>query len=121
MGEKSVTHENYLKICEALNLLTSVFPRPDGTKPADWNNLTEESKEASVKAFKEIMEGDFQNAEDLHNLWMRIKVDNGWTLGEFNLEKKTHPCIIPYADLIPSEKAKDEIWWEISRIMKASL
>ena len=116
-----ITFEHYLKVCQSLHLLTSIFPRPDGTQPLEWEELSLSEREFAVKAFTEIMEGDFQGPEDLHNLWMRIKVESGWTLGEFNFENKTHPCIIPYEDLIPSEKAKDEFWWEISRIFKNML
>jgi len=39
------------------------------------------------------------------------KVDSGWVYGEVkDVEKKTHPCIVPYEQLPVEQQSKDYIF-----------
>jgi len=47
-------------------------------------------------------------AENAHEVWARQRMAQGWQYGSArNDELKTHPCLIPYADLPDSEKVYD--------------
>lgn len=46
-------------------------------------------------------------AEAEHNGWMQQKLDDGWTCGERNDARKSHPSLVPYASLDQIEKDKD--------------
>lgn len=47
-------------------------------------------------------------AEQVHELWSRGRVEDGWTYGERRDDiKKTTPCLVPYKDLPESEKSYD--------------
>lgn len=47
-------------------------------------------------------------AENTHDQWALGRINEGWTYGpERNDIKKTHPCLVPYADLPDSEKEYD--------------
>ena len=47
-------------------------------------------------------------AENVHEVWAAGRVADGWTYGEKrDDEKKTTPCLVPYADLTETEKAYD--------------
>ena len=47
-------------------------------------------------------------ARNVHDVWARSRMDQGWTFGEKrNDELKQHPCLIPYEDLPEIEKAYD--------------
>ena len=47
-------------------------------------------------------------AEQVHELWSRGRVEDGWTYGEYRDDiKKTTPCLLPYKDLPESEKSYD--------------
>lgn len=49
--------------------------------------------------------------EASHVNWMREKVDAGWVYGDVKDEaKKTHPCIVPFAQLPKEQQAKDYIF-----------
>lgn len=49
--------------------------------------------------------------EDQHNAWMKDKLENGWTYGEEkNVEKKKHPCLVPYNQLSEFQKMKDKLF-----------
>lgn len=49
-----------------------------------------------------------QIAENVHDLWAKSRIDEGWTCGpERNDEKKTHPCLVSYNQLPEIEKDYD--------------
>lgn len=47
-------------------------------------------------------------AKNVHEVWAKSRIDQGWTYGEErdNIHKK-HPCLIPYEDLPEIEKDYD--------------
>jgi ryanodine receptor 2 len=47
-------------------------------------------------------------AENAHDLWARQRLDGGWRFGpQRDDARKTHPCLVPYAELPESEKEYD--------------
>ena len=49
-----------------------------------------------------------QMARNVHEVWAKGRIEQGWTYGEErNDEKKTHPCLIPYEQLPEIEKEYD--------------
>lgn len=47
-------------------------------------------------------------AKNVHEVWAKGRVDEGWTYGEErNTEKKTTPCLVPYEELPENEKEYD--------------
>lgn len=47
-------------------------------------------------------------AENVHEVWAKARIEQGWTLGaERNDELKKHPCLVPYAELSEEEKDYD--------------
>lgn len=49
-----------------------------------------------------------QLAEHAHDLWAQRRVSEGWTYGQTrNDAAKTHPSLVPYADLSEQEKEYD--------------
>ena len=47
-------------------------------------------------------------AKNVHEVWAKNRIDEGWTLGaERNDELKQHPCLIPYEELSEIEKDYD--------------
>lgn len=56
-------------------------------------------------SLKELME---QIAENVHEVWSRGRMEDGWVYGpERNDKLKTHPCLIPYGELDEKEKEYD--------------
>lgn len=48
--------------------------------------------------------------ERSHENWMLHKRNHGWVYGaEKDVEKKTHPCMVPYSDLPEEQRAKDVV------------
>lgn len=47
-------------------------------------------------------------AENTHDIWAAGRIAEGWTYGEArNDAQKTTPCLVPYSDLVESEKEYD--------------
>jgi hypothetical protein len=49
-----------------------------------------------------------QLAEHTHDVWAARRLADGWTYGPARDDAaKTHPCLVPYADLPQAEKEYD--------------
>jgi hypothetical protein len=49
-----------------------------------------------------------QLAEHIHDVWALLRMEEGWTYGpRRDDEAKTHPGLVPYAELSESEKEYD--------------
>lgn len=47
-------------------------------------------------------------AKNVHEVWAKNRIDDGWTYGaERNDETKQHPCLLPYEELPESEREYD--------------
>jgi hypothetical protein len=81
-----------------------------------------ETAEFNVKDYEGMFNS--KNPKESHNNWMNAKIKDGWIYGEAkDIDKKTHPCLIPYEKLPYEEKIKDWIslgiakyWNEINSI-----
>ena len=63
---------------------------------------------SGVTLTKEIEELTELLAKNVHDIWARQRLDDGWTYGpERNDQKKKHPCLVPYDQLPESEKDYD--------------
>ncbi len=57
---------------------------------------------------------DSVTTEDSHAGWMKFKTEHGWAYGEVeDAEKKTHPCLVPYAELPAEQRVKDALFFAI--------
>jgi len=56
--------------------------------------------------------------EDSHQNWMAGKIADGWVYGEVkDPEAKTHPCMVPYAELPEFQRKKDALFLAIVRAL----
>jgi ryanodine receptor 2 len=61
-----------------------------------------------VKLGKDLEKLAERLAEHVHDVWAQARMAEGWTYGpRRDDEAKTHPGLIPYADLSEGEKAYD--------------
>ena len=90
----------------------------DSSQPAwkdapDWQKL---SAEKGVTA--NLMSG--LTAEQNHSLWLEEKRRTGWTFGDVKDEvAKTHPCMVPYAELPVEQKVKDHLFRAVVRTVQS--
>ena len=77
--------------------------------PEDYK-ISDERLKSLITGTKYVLENPATTAKENHNLWMEEKMNQGYTYGDvLDVEKKTHPSMIPFEDLSDVEKRKDEM------------
>lgn len=85
--------------CEALG---------DFSQPS-WEDAPKWQKDSAIELVVFHLSGD-HSPEASHNKWLEFKKQEGWTYGPVkDVEKKEHPCFVPYEQLPVEQKAKDYI------------
>ena len=57
--------------------------------------------------------------EELHGSWMQAYFTNGWSYGEtYDAEARTHPDLVPYANLGQLEQDKDSVFVALCEIAR---
>ena len=57
--------------------------------------------------------------EELHGSWMQAYFEMGWVYGiTYDREKKTHPDLVPYAQLEQLERDKDAVFVALCEIAR---
>lgn len=65
--------------------------------------------QSALEGVSAALEG--QTSEQLHESWCRYKIEDGWVYGEMkDAEAKTHPCLVPYAELPADQRLKDAVF-----------
>lgn len=89
---------------------TSVLP---------WDEAGDEQRASILAGVKLHTEKPEATPEQSHEQWMADKLAAGWKHGEKkDAKKKTHPCLLPYAELPAEQKAKD---WIFRAVVHAAL
>ncbi len=75
-----------------------------------WEECTPEHRRSMCEGVEMHLAG-FRSPEAAHEAWMAKKWADGWVWGEEKSdEDKTHPCLVPFRQLPPTQKAKDYIF-----------
>jgi len=88
--------------------------------PVPWSDREREFRDQFVGVIKrQCGESRSRSAAELHGDWMQTYFDMGWAYGEkYDREKKTHPDLVPYAELDQKERDKDEVFIALCEIAR---
>jgi len=88
--------------------------------PAPWKAREEPFKEQFLKVIKrQCSDQRSMSPEDLHNSWMHAYFAMGWVYGKaYHPENKTHPDLVPYAELDQLERDKDAVFMALCEIAR---
>lgn len=102
------------RIChEANRALQLAIGEPDPSP--HWEDAPDWQRDAAIAGI-EVAQGG-ASAEELHEAWTERKRAEGWAYGPVkDADAKTHPCLVPYAELPPEQRLKDALF---SAIVKA--
>lgn len=93
-----VAHEINRAYCQALG---------DDSQP-EWEAAPKWQRDSAVAgvAFHEAHPD--AGPEASHEEWCRVKHKDGWRFGpNKDAHRKEHPCLVPFAQLAPEQRAKD--------------
>lgn len=92
-------HEANRALCIALG----DFSQEHWETAPDWQKIS--ARDGVQKAL------DGATPEESHQNWCNGKVAAGWRYGATkDVDKKEHPCLVPYAELPPDQRIKDELY-----------
>lgn len=79
----------------------------DDSQPV-WDDAPEWQKDSAISGVKHLMANPDATPEQSHENWLKDKEADGWVHGPTkDPEAKTHPCMVPYADLPSEQRVKD--------------
>ena len=85
-----------------------------GTSVPEWKDAAEWQKESALNGVQFHIENPNVTPSVLHENWLKDKAKDGWKYGkEKDVNKKTHPCFLPYEDLPAEQKAEDYLFKQI--------
>ena len=88
--------------------------------PALWEDRESAFREQFIKVIeRQCGEQRSQSPEELHGSWMQAYFAMGWVYGEnYDREAKTHPDLVPYAQLGELERDKDAVFVALCEISR---
>jgi hypothetical protein len=79
-----------------------------------WEDAPDWQRASALDGVRKIAAGEVTRPEQSHESWLAHKSADGWVYGpEKDPVAKQHPCMVPYADLPPEQRAKDALYFGI--------
>lgn len=113
-----MTHYTDEQIAQVVHAANSVLQRihGDDAPSQPWDCETDHVRQSAAEGVRQARKG--ATPEQLHESWCEFKRAGGWVHGEVkNPDAKTHPCLVPYADLPQEQRDKDRLFHAIVRTL----
>ncbi|MFD6638317.1 RyR domain-containing protein [Micromonospora chalcea] len=96
------------RVCHEANRALQALALDPAPSPA-WDEAPHWQRASAVDGVRQAQAGAVPEA--LHEAWCEFKRAEGWTYGpEKDADARTHPCLVPYADLPQAERRKDAVF-----------
>lgn len=107
-------------VCHEANRALQIA-RADWPVSPPWDWASAEQQESTFEGIRAVLDG--AGPEGLHESWSARKRAAGWVYGPDKSETdRTHPCLVPYDALPPTQRAKDHLFHAIvTALTKESL
>ena len=113
-----MNNEQIAKVAHEVNAALCLAFGDDSQKP--WDDAEEWQRESAVKGVQFAIENPDAPPSAQHDAWSADKEADGWVYGDVkDTEKKTHPCLVPFDELPPEQKAKDYLFKQVVRSLAA--
>lgn len=84
------------------------------TSHASYVDAPDWQRESAHVGVQKIASGEITTPEQSHESWAMQKFADGWEYGPVkDPELKQHPCLVPYEELPPEQRAKDSIFFGV--------
>lgn len=89
----------------------------DNSQP-EWDEAPEWQRASAIAGVQHILNDPETTPEESHLSWSRQKLEDGWSYGEIKSPAlKTHPCLVPYAQLPEEQQRKDALFGAVVRAL----
>jgi hypothetical protein len=104
-----LTATDIARICHAANAELCSINEDWSQQP--WGEAPKWARDSAIDGVALHLTHPETTPEESHSAWMRAKLATGWSYGpEKNPDLKTHPCMVPYDQLPPEQRAKDHLF-----------
>lgn len=117
MQEATTINDDILKAAVTAHHVNRAYCRGlgDHSQP-DWAHTPDWQRDSALAGARAIFDDPSTTPEQSHENWMRQKTDDGWVYGETkDADAKTHPCMVPYAELDDAQRTKDVLFGAVVR------
>ena len=98
--------EEIARTCHEVNRAYCIGLGDFSQKP--WNRAPDWQRMSAIAGVRATLAGDITSPEESHENWMAHKEADGWVYGDVkDIDAKTHPCLVPYAELPLTQRTKD--------------
>lgn len=110
--EGPLTDEHIAQVVhEANRVLQGIFRTPGVPMAPAWDYFPKDQREGVIRGVAAMRADPDITPEASHESWVWDKLGNGWVLGDVkDAIAKTHPNLVPYADLPENERLKDHVF-----------
>lgn len=82
----------------------------DDSQPA-WDNAPDWQRSSAIAGVEAVAADPVMTAEAQHKCWLTAKAADGWKFGPVkDVDRREHPCFVPYADLPAAQQIKDTLF-----------
>ncbi len=76
-----------------------------------WDQSPKEIQDSAIAGVRAHLANPRLTPQQSHDAWASVRLAAGWTYGRQKSEAmRTHPCLVPYDELPPEQRAKDYIF-----------
>ncbi len=96
------------RICHEANRVIQDAHNDPAVSP-HWEDAPSWQKLSALDGVQAALDG--ATPEQLHESWCDFKANDGWVYGDVkDADAKTHPCLVPYAELPQDQRLKDHVF-----------
>ncbi|RYF45877.1 MAG: hypothetical protein EOO27_40530 [Comamonadaceae bacterium] len=86
---------------------------------SDWSSAPQWQKDSALAGVEMHLANPDATPEQSHAAWLAQKDADGWKFGPLkDVDKKEHPCFLPYADLPAEQRSKDYLFRAVVHALK---
>jgi excisionase family DNA binding protein len=117
IGEPDVTAEDIARVVHAANRELQIV-QGDPVPSPPWDEAPDYQVREAVAGVQEVLRDPDLTAERSHELWCdRMRAD-GWVHGDVkDPQRKTHPTLLPFAELPEEQQLKDRLFIAVVRAL----
>lgn len=105
-----LSSQEIARITHAANAVYSTIIN-DGIRHFFWEDTPEAVRAAVIRGVEAKLTRPEMTAAEQHGLWLKDKLEHGWVYGPVkDVDKKTHPNIVPYDQLPEDQRRKDKLF-----------